>query len=333
MNATKGPEERTVDETLEALKAAVCDPAGSVALTHEQIKGLLDHRPRSLDEYRLQRIAEWSQARYALDNRFVNLTLLLDQGQDAKDGRWREPPAKQAFKDLRSILAALPDHPALVVLGAPGSGKSTLLRRLQMDESITQLRDGGDRVCFFLSLNRYRADEGKPLPAPRTWLAQEWASRYPDLPPLPQLLAGGKVLLLLDALNEMPHRDADEYAERVGLWRLFIEDMLHSGNRLVFSCRRLDYSELLSRDEIDVPQIQVPPMDAGQVRQFLASYLPAKAGMIWAKLDGKREFELYQTPYLLSLLVEQFEGHFAAPYCRFSSPLLLLNMSRLRISL
>ena len=39
----------------------------------------------------------------------------------------------------------------------------------------------------------------------------------PNLPSLDDLLAQGRVLLLLDALNEMPHRSAQEYAERVDL--------------------------------------------------------------------------------------------------------------------
>ena len=88
------------------------------------------HQPADLTEYRLGRIAEWSQPRYRLDGRFVALTLLVDQGEESASGRWA---AKQErYDDLGALLAGVPD-PAVVVLGPPGSGKSTLLRHLELD--------------------------------------------------------------------------------------------------------------------------------------------------------------------------------------------------------
>lgn len=56
--------------------------------------------------------------------------------------------------------------------------------------------------------------------------------------------------------------------------------MNNTSNRLVLSCRSLDYSGLLSRKPIEVPQIDVRPMDEAQVRQFLENYIPAKADLI-----------------------------------------------------
>ncbi len=90
-----------------------------------------------LTEYRLGRIAEWSQPRYQLDGRFVDLTLLVDQGEDAASGRWAA--RQERYDDLGALLAAMPE-PAVVVLGPPGSGKSTLLRHLELDQGIAALR-------------------------------------------------------------------------------------------------------------------------------------------------------------------------------------------------
>ena len=39
---------------------------------------------------------------------------------------------------------------------------------------------------------------------PSSWLVERWKARFPEVPPLPQLLSEGRVVLLLDALNEMP---------------------------------------------------------------------------------------------------------------------------------
>ena len=79
-------------------------------------------------------IDRWSQPRYALDKRFVHLTLLLDQGEEAQGLRWS--PQARTFQDLREVLAAVPD-PALVLLGPPGAGKSTLLRHFELDNART----------------------------------------------------------------------------------------------------------------------------------------------------------------------------------------------------
>jgi hypothetical protein len=43
------------------------------------------------------RIERWSQPRYALDQRFVRLSLLVDQGEEAQGVRWRD---SRQFHDL-----------------------------------------------------------------------------------------------------------------------------------------------------------------------------------------------------------------------------------------
>lgn len=101
------------------------------------------------------RIAEWSLPRYYLDKRFVNLTLILDKGEQETQ-RWQRAEDSR-FNDLRNVLDKTKDDPALVLLGAPGSGKSTLLRRLQLDHSIDRLRDEVEQIIFFVQLNGYHA--------------------------------------------------------------------------------------------------------------------------------------------------------------------------------
>src|SRR5206468_3277626 len=156
-----------------------------------QVDQIIKHHPQDMTEYNLTRIAEWSQPRYQLDNRFVNLTLLIDQGEDAQGVRWTAPENRR-FNDLREVLAARPADPVLVLLGAPGSGKSTLLRRLQLDMAVDTLCDETKQVTFFVPLNAYKTDSTKP----RDWLTVEWTRRYPDLPKLEALLADGRVVLL-----------------------------------------------------------------------------------------------------------------------------------------
>ncbi|MFN0109421.1 MAG: SUMF1/EgtB/PvdO family nonheme iron enzyme, partial [Blastocatellia bacterium] len=253
-------------------------------------------------QYRHERIAEWSLPRYELDNRFVNLTLTMDRPED-KQQRWH-PVNDPPMRDLREVLAKAKDNQALVLIGAPGSGKSTLLRRLQLDHSQDRLEVGfGDesqQVSFFVALNEHKGHE-----APSEWLAKIWQDRYPLMPKLDKLLKSGRMLLLLDALNEMQPRKGS-YAELIVEWKTFVQQSVREGNRLVFSCRSRDIGAAqLGSKELPVPLIDVQPMTGDQMQDFLQAYSPEHHERIWKELKGSKQFDLFQTPYFLKLLCEQ----------------------------
>jgi formylglycine-generating enzyme required for sulfatase activity len=270
------------------------------------IQEILRYRPRDLAEYRLARIAEWSQPRYALDKRFVQLTLLLDQGEEAQGPRFARQDRE--FDDLGEVLAAMPD-PAFVLLGAPGSGKSTLLRRLEWDTARAVMVDAGTTpdpgapLSFFISLNGYRAERPhEPLPRPLDWLSTRWGHRFPELPPLEALLEAGRMTLLLDALNEIPYPGP----EPVRRWKGFLAELgpNHPGNRVIFSCRSLDYSASLSSTELPVPQVRIKPLSDPQIKSFLGLHCEAHAEKLWENLEGTPQLDLLRTPYYLKLLIE-----------------------------
>ena len=111
----------------------------------------------------------------------------------------------------------------------------------------------------------------------------------------------------------MPHQSADHYFELVEAWQAFTQEACAQGNRLVYSCRSLDYSASLSSEELPVPHIRVQPMTEPQVEQFLQAYCSAHAERILAELSeqpqDKRQaqMELYQAPYFLKLLCAQVQ--------------------------
>ena len=258
----------------------------------------------ALNDHRQSLLRELAE-RHQVDTRFVRLRL-LDMVRSEHALQFQEQ--QEDYTDLRVVLAAIPER-AMVLLGAPGCGKSTLLRRLQLDDTHQCLADGCDNVSLFVSLGAYPLDKdpAKDAPRPLDWLKAQWQRQAPGLPDLEVLLRERRVLLLLDALNEMPHRDADDFRERVEQWRRFLRDDLPPGNRAVFSCRSLDYSETLSiKDDLDVRQVRVQPMTPEQIEEFLRLYAPAHADGAWAEIQGsQRLLDLYSTPYFLKLLSDQ----------------------------
>ena len=311
-----------LDPTLwEGLASAITSDGAEdvVTLSAVQAAAMARHKPRDVREYRLGRIAEWSQPRYRLDGRFVGLTLLLDQGEEATLGRW-QAQGEQAH-DMRDVLEGL-DSPAAVILGPPGSGKSTLMRRLELDTAIDSLRaeaEGKDPLTFFIHLNTYGPERpGDPLPAPAEWLAKRWAERCPDLPPLDDLLQSGRMMLLLDAFNEIPSANESEYHAVAQLWKAWLQQLVteRPGNRVVFTCRSLDYSQPLSTPALRVPQVQVDSLDDDQVVEFLKLYCPARRREVWRDLRGSPQLEVLRSPYFLSLLADQVEASGELPQGR-----------------
>ncbi len=310
INTTFAPE-RTLPETLQALHDALLSEEGVVALSDEQLTAIHEHNPANEIELRLTRYAEWCGPRYQLDERFVRLTMYVDQGSKAQQ-RFTE---HARFTDLRQVLAEEKEH-TLVLLGDPGAGKSTLLRRLEMDTVFDALLDSGkNTLTFFVNLAEYGLGLSfDKLPSPFDWLNGKWESTYSELLSLDKVLHERRMLLLFDSLNEMPHFSREDLERRADLWRAFIYDYVRDrpGNRAIFACRTLDYGAVLSTDENPVPQIQLEPMTPKEVREYLANYAPEHAEMIWDSFEREpRLFELFRIPFMLQMLLDRvrIDGH------------------------
>ena len=158
-------------EPLSEFRTRLLAAGGAVPeLDEETRQVLLRHAPATVEEYRLARVAEWSQPRFDLDKRFTRLTLLLDQGPEAQGARWQAQSRPEPFDDLRDVLKET-DATALVLLGPPGCGKSTLLRRLELDLALDALRAA--RGC----VENSRARPNSTCSAPRSTCACCWPIR------------------------------------------------------------------------------------------------------------------------------------------------------------
>ncbi|AOR31049.1 hypothetical protein BFF78_08345 [Streptomyces fodineus] len=308
---------RTLLGAFAALEEAIRNPDRSVALTDQQLHDIRDHPSRSVREYMLSCYARWCTPRYQLDRRFVRLALVYDEGTDASD-RWVTAPSSRRTDDLQTILAGS-DSFAYVLLGAPGSGKTTLLRRLELDVAAEGMTHPSDPVVpFNISLAEYGLNAGEP-PAPRRWLEDRWRARNPHLPELAHFLESGRLLLLLDGLNELAHLDASDLRRRVDAWRTFLYECVRDvpGNRAVFTCRTLDYGAMLSSKDVGVPHIRLEPMTRAQVLEYIALHLPEQADVVHDALNrDPRALSFYRTPYMLRLLVNQVRAVGTVPVGR-----------------
>ncbi|MCE7946463.1 MAG: TIR domain-containing protein [Chloroflexi bacterium CFX4] len=305
--------ERTLRQLRDELLRTIQN-ADKIAVTPEQIAEIRLQEPQDETEYLLACYAKWCEARFALDEKFINLALLVQE-----EDRYTEKRGTRHYSDLYEALQQA-SSPVVVLLGLPGAGKSTLLRRLEMDIALESLRGVTTRrlLPFYISLSRYGTGltDVQALPNPLEWLAQCWQSAAPNLPSLPDLLRQRRVVLILDGLNEIPYTSPSDYKRRLDVWRTFLQEYIFEmhGNKAIFACRSIDYSQTLSHPDYPVPQFRLQPLESLQMQDYLKRYAPEHAQQIWQVLENNAELlELFRVPYLLRLLTELFHEFGSVP--------------------
>jgi formylglycine-generating enzyme required for sulfatase activity len=197
-----------------------------------------------------------------------------------------------AVDDLRDAVAR---YRRLVLLGEPGSGKTTTLWRLAYDLAVAAKDDPRAPLPLLVPLGGYTGAES----------ALAYAQGYfEELGPyLPAYLRSRRVVLLLDALNEMPQNG---YKERVGRIQALLDQ--HPNLPVVVTCRALDYVEALKLEKLEVK-----PLDPERQRAYLHRYLGKAEGeklfqhMGGATLaDRPRAFQEEPLPPLLALCRNPF---------------------------
>lgn len=220
----------------------------------------------------------------------VNYHELIPVGEDIKQVK---------VDDLRE---AIERYPCVILLGDPGSGKSTILEALAYAQA-----ERLERLPLLLPLGGFsgagsvedfvRQGWGGP-PQAGHWGAPELAAN------LRAYLEAGRLLLLFDALNEMPQ---EGYRDRCRALRTFIDEWAAKGNRVVVTCRALDYGEELS----GLQRIEVERLSDEQIQHFLENELPETWRTLWSALsgggDGSRLLEMARNPYLLTVMIDVFE--------------------------
>lgn len=183
---------------------------------------------------------------------------------------------EEAVNDLR---LAVRQHRRVILLGPLGSGKSTTLWRLARDYALAAKDDPHAPLPVFVKLDGYTDDEP---------FADYLARQLRALAPYMDLYrASGRLILLLDGLDEMPRAD---YAERVEQIQATLDQS--ADEMVVMTCRQLDYVENLKR----LQKVEIKPLDGVRIHEFLHKYLGKVAGerLFW-RMAGETLRDLWET--------------------------------------
>jgi HEAT repeat protein len=208
---------------------------------------------------------------------------------------------------LESIEDALKIHQQFVLLGAPGSGKTRTLFKLQLDTAQKAYSNYNERVPIFIKLSHWQKDIKD---------VSEFIDYQCRLKGIRDLHFG-RLLILLDGLNEMP---ANIYADRVNK----IEDWIAANPTIsiIITCRERDYRE---REKLSIPTVQISPLDEKRIQRFLQAYLGQEEGTKLLRLirpdDVDRRsirdlIHLAKNPFLLTMIVYVYKKKGTLPISR-----------------
>ena len=209
--------------------------------------------------------------------------------------------------EKRDGVAVANQQPYLMVLGQPGAGKSTFLRRIGLEALKREESDYGHNcIPVFLELKRFNTGKVDIEQA----IAREFETcNFPDpARSATRLLEDGKLLVLLDGLDEVPTQQMDQAITQ-------IQDFCdrYRQNRFIASCRTAAYRSRFRqfRDVI------MADFDDEQIQQFMTNWFRSKddrefdtAQKCWDLLQQPEYAatrELAQTPLLLTFLCLVFD--------------------------
>jgi hypothetical protein len=186
----------------------------------------------------------------------------------------------------------------LMVLGGPGAGKSTFLRRMGL-EALKGKKGKFQHPCIpvFIELKKFNTGAINI----EKEIAEEFRiCGFPSHEAFTATaLEQGKLLILLDGLDEVPTERMNEAIRQI---QNFVD--LHDQNRFITSCRVAAYRHNFRR----FSDVAMADFDDAQIEKFITNWFrsePQTGQDCWQKLNNEEHRsakELTQTPLLLTLV-------------------------------
>ncbi|MEM9272231.1 MAG: NACHT domain-containing NTPase [Cyanobacteria bacterium P01_F01_bin.143] len=215
-----------------------------------------------------------------------------------------------------SAISAFNNHNKLVLLGKPGAGKTTLLKHLALQSIQGKFKADCIPVFIFLRTFAHQCKEDNNFSFVN-YLQKLWANYDISSEQVLNLLQQGKVLVLLDGLDEVPQAHEAEILSQIQQF-----STVYYQNPLVITCRlagqqyRFHGFNYLELADFNPEQIEIFAK-----KWFRATALSTEIGATKAqqfleqlyRQENQPIRELLTTPILLNLVCSVFQERLSFP--------------------
>src|SRR6476469_3664953 len=205
----------------------------------------------------------------------------------------RSPENKPETKIERlEVLAGLRKYVQqgkVLLAGKPGSGKSTVLQRFRWELALEALEEGDRPIPVLVQLRSDRSIKDAICAEFRQAKLRVCPEEVDDL------LLDGRLLLLLDGVNEMPAQQRRQDLQ------LFHDD--NPDTPMIFTTRDLALGGSLGIEK----KLEMCSLTQPQMRDFVHKHLPQHGDLLLRQL-GDRLREIAETPLLLEMMCKVFKN-------------------------
>jgi predicted NACHT family NTPase len=239
-----------------------------------------------------------------LDDRTIRYFIGLDDLEETYRAKGKRSFGLDDSERLDGMKVANAEQ-FLMVLGGPGIGKSTFLRKIGLEALKKDGQIQRDCIPVMIELKELR-DADLDL---KQKIATEFeVCGFPEAEAFTEAsLNQGKLLVLLDGLDEVPTHNLNRVIEHI---KDFVD--AHDNNAFIASCRIAAYRDSQSSGFQRFTDVTLAEFDDDQIEQFIRRWFRSEqdleagtADRYWELLqrnEHKATKELAQTPLLLTFL-------------------------------